>query len=68
MSRTQFYVITVVKLRFFIINLRLGGSRSKSSRGPDPAGLDNRLTDNRDFVSPARRPRSIPSVFRYSAS
>jgi hypothetical protein len=34
---TQFYVITVVKLRFFKINLRLGGSWSKSRSGPDPA-------------------------------
>jgi hypothetical protein len=37
MNCTQFYVITVVKLRFLKINLRLGGSRSKSSHGP-PVG------------------------------
>jgi hypothetical protein len=33
-KRTKFYVITVVKLRFLKANLRLGGGRSKSSRGP----------------------------------
>jgi hypothetical protein len=29
----KFYAISVVKLRFFKINLKLGGGRSKSSRG-----------------------------------
>jgi hypothetical protein len=35
--KTEFYAITVVKLKVFKIDLRFGGGRSKSKRGP-PAG------------------------------
>jgi hypothetical protein len=63
--KTGFYAITVVKLRFFKINLKLGEGRSKSNRQLAIAGLDNYT----DLPYPGSNPEAFsPYVSQFPLS